>query len=143
MAYFFNLPKLPCDTAVMGEAQEFVSICDTGDCMECLEDAWDESCGCPPEQAVGALAQEKIDALKKMCFCCGCKARCKTNCYTVHAARVMSGAPTTRQTRRGESQLKAFQAIKKRGGPEFITAIQAFKAQCAGHGRGWVGPAFD
>ena len=45
--------------------------------------------------------------------------------------------------RRGEAQLKAFQAIKKRGGKEFIARIMGFQSECAGCGRGWSRPAFD
>ena len=89
----FNVPNLLSDTAVMGEAQEFVPMCDTGDCMEWLEDAWDELGGCPPEEAVGALAQDTIDALKKMCFLfCGCKAHCKIQLYGACRASDVRGA---------------------------------------------------
>ena len=60
------MPKFAFDRAVMCGEQEFVPPDCCGDCMERLEEGCDESGECPTADAVSALAQEKIDASKKM-----------------------------------------------------------------------------
>ena len=120
------------------------AACFAEDCEDWWNEDEEDAVGgvCPPVDQVTLLTHEKIEESKKMCFFCGCKARSKNQLYGACCASDVRGA-YNQAKRRGEAQLKAFQAIKKRGGPEFVSVVQAFKAQSAGHGRGWVRPAFD
>ena len=116
-------------------------------CQDCfddneLEERNDSHNQSTASQQVDELVQQKIAESKRMCFFCGSKARCKSQLYGPCCAADVRGA-YNQAKRRGAEQLRAYQAIKKRGGPEFIACIQTFKAECAGHGRGWIRPAFD
>ena len=107
------------------------------------EDAWlDWDNVDTAEAQTTYLTAGKLEAAKKLCMFCESKNRCKNQLYGPCCASDVRGA-ASQAKRRGEEQLKAFQAIKKRGGAEFIAAIQTLKSECAGCGRGWVRPAFD
>ena len=90
-----------------------------GDCT----DAGDDS--------VARAVAEKVAEAKKLCMLCEVKPRCKNQLYGPCCSADVRGAHNQAK-RRGEAQLKAFQAIKKRGGKEFIACIMGFKSECAG-----------
>ena len=43
----------------------------------------------------------------------------------------------------GAGQLGAFKKLRKKGGTEFVTTINVYKAKCSGFGRGFKRPAFE
>ena len=107
-----------------------------------FENFEDDNCA---EDAEGILARSivnKVNAAKMLCMFCELKTRCKNQLYGPCCAADVRGA-ANQAKRRGPAQLKAFQAIKKRGGQEFITCILTFKTECSGVGRGCSRPSFD
>ena len=131
-----------------GEAQmqqelDFANVFgdDDGEFFTEPEDFNDEEESADSSEVARAVAH-KLAAAKMLCMFCEQKPRCKSQVYGPCCASDVKGA-AAQAKRRGPEQLKAFNAIKKRGGKEFITCIMTFKTECAGCGRGWVRPAFD
>ena len=43
----------------------------------------------------------------------------------------------------GAGALAAFKKLRKKGGTEFVTTVNVYKAKCSGFGRGFKRPAFE
>ena len=117
------------DNGEFGDAYSFENFEDDNDAEE-------------PEGTLARSVADKVKAAKMLCMFCESKMRCKNEVYGPCCSADVRGA-MNQAKRRGPDQLKAFQAIKKRGGQEFITCILTFKTECSGFGRGWSRPAFD
>ena len=100
------------------------------------EDAADED---PFEEKV-KLAKDELSAL---CVFCGTQPKKRNQAFCNSGCEADVRGAMRDAKSQGPQQYKAFQALRKRGGPDFVEAVMVYKSKCQGSGRGWRRPAFN
>ena len=83
------------------------------------------------------------DGAALLCLICGVNQRNKKQWFCSSPCGGDVRAAERDAKLQGAGQLGAFKKLRKKGGTEFVTTVNVYKAKCSGFGRGFKRPAFE
>ena len=91
----------------------------------------------------GMWPNSEPSSSNNMCCFCGQYPKKQNQAFCAMGCEADVRAAARDAKAQGAEELKHFQQMRRRGGPDFINAVMVFKSKCQGSGRGWRRPCFS